>query len=168
MFYLASSQVKGKDFGWEHGKMVNGNRYHWKCKWCNFVGHSGGVTRLKKHLAGGWQVTPCAKVPRDISNTMNKYLLELRKKRLFNRKREREQDDINETNIECPRLDISVDEDRGQVGLSIQVTNHTEQSGRAAKSFESDSQHSRASYPRSNFAIQQFNIDMAKVNDGLI
>lgn len=143
--------------------MINGNRYHWKCKWCNFVGRSGGVTRLKKHLAGGWQVTPCAKVPRNISNTMNNYLIQLRNKRLFNRKRKWEQDDIDEPIPEVPPINMSFEVDHGQVGLSLVVTNGTEQSGRAAKNFETDSQQSRDSYLGSKFAIQQLNTDIAKV-----
>ncbi|MQL84712.1 hypothetical protein Taro_017222 [Colocasia esculenta] len=40
------------DIGWQHGIMLE-NRHNFKCNYCGFTGQGGGVSRLKKHLAGG-------------------------------------------------------------------------------------------------------------------
>ncbi|MQL90352.1 hypothetical protein Taro_022950 [Colocasia esculenta] len=40
------------DIRWQHGTML-GSRHNFKCNYCSFTGQGGGVSRLKKHIAGG-------------------------------------------------------------------------------------------------------------------
>jgi len=44
-------QVAEEDPGWAHCQMVGGSRRRVKCNYC-YKEISGGVTRLKQHLAG--------------------------------------------------------------------------------------------------------------------
>jgi BED zinc finger len=52
--------------GWAYGKMINGNRQHWQCNWCGLTRFGGGVTRLKRHLAGDLDVRQCPNAPVDV------------------------------------------------------------------------------------------------------
>ena len=53
------------DPGWEHGIEVDG-RMKVKCRYCGIIS-SGGIYRLKHHLAGTKENTePCSKVPEDV------------------------------------------------------------------------------------------------------
>uniref|UniRef100_A0A2N9ENN1 BED-type domain-containing protein n=1 Tax=Fagus sylvatica TaxID=28930 RepID=A0A2N9ENN1_FAGSY len=53
------------DPGWEHGIEVDG-RMKVKCRYCGII-RSGGIYRLKHHLAGTRENTePCSKVPEDV------------------------------------------------------------------------------------------------------
>lgn len=72
---------KTRDIGWDHGEIVDGNRFHWMCNWCGLIRYGGGVSRLKNHLAGTSHVRKCPKVPADISKSIMNHLIEKRKRR---------------------------------------------------------------------------------------
>lgn len=62
---------KEEDYGWQQRQIVGGNRFHWKCKYCNKVRMSRGVTCLKKHIARGFsQVSKCPKVSEKIRHAI--------------------------------------------------------------------------------------------------
>ncbi|TVU34114.1 hypothetical protein EJB05_15943 [Eragrostis curvula] len=75
---------KSKDMGWKYGIMIDENRQHWKCMYCGLIRYGGGVSRLKRHLAGDLDVKMCPKVPADVAEEIREHL---RKKRERRRKR---------------------------------------------------------------------------------
>jgi hypothetical protein len=70
--------------GWKYGIMIDENRQHWKCMYCGLIRYGGGVSRLKRHLAGDLDVKMCSKVPADVVEEIREHL---RKKRERRRKR---------------------------------------------------------------------------------
>ncbi|XP_042393311.1 PHD finger protein EHD3-like isoform X2 [Zingiber officinale] len=70
-----------RDIGWDHGEIVDGNRFHWMCNWCGLIRYGGGVSRLKNHLAGTSHVRKCPNVPADISKSIMNHLIEKSKRR---------------------------------------------------------------------------------------
>ncbi|KAL6185875.1 hypothetical protein ACLB2K_041997 [Fragaria x ananassa] len=61
---MASS--RGIDPAWKYATVIEGNRYGTKCKFCESIFQSGGITRLKSHLLGydaHKSVKKCEKVP---------------------------------------------------------------------------------------------------------
>ncbi|XP_074573313.1 PHD finger protein EHD3-like [Curcuma longa] len=70
-----------RDIGWDHGEIVDGNRFHWMCNWCGLIRYGGGVSRLKNHLAGTSHVRKCPNVPADISKSIKNHLIEKSKRR---------------------------------------------------------------------------------------
>ncbi|KAL5710232.1 hypothetical protein ACHQM5_020821 [Ranunculus cassubicifolius] len=65
---------RSDDPGWEHGTMVNGNKDHVKCKYCDKV-TKGGIRRHKLHLVGGFsEVLKCESVPEDVSTSINNFI----------------------------------------------------------------------------------------------
>lgn len=76
-----------KDPWWVHAERLEGNRTHWKCKYCNQVFKGGGVSRLKMHIAGfAGDIVSCLAVPQEIRETI-KAELEKQGKKLEPRKR---------------------------------------------------------------------------------
>ncbi|CAL4956210.1 unnamed protein product [Urochloa decumbens] len=75
---------KSRDMGWKYGIMIDENRQHWKCMYCGLIRYGGGVSRLKRHLAGDLDVKMCPKVPADVVEEIREHL---RKKRERRRKR---------------------------------------------------------------------------------
>ncbi|XP_062201913.1 uncharacterized protein LOC133904415 isoform X2 [Phragmites australis] len=75
---------KSRDMGWKYGIMIDENRQHWKCMYCGLTRYGGGVSRLKRHLAGDLDVKMCPKVPVDVAEEIRQHL---RKKRERRRKR---------------------------------------------------------------------------------
>ncbi|MQM00736.1 hypothetical protein Taro_033477 [Colocasia esculenta] len=70
------------DIGWQHGVML-GSRHNFKCNYCSFTGQGGGVSRLKKHLAGGrlagyHDVQGCKMVPSEVKKLMIEHLKHVR------------------------------------------------------------------------------------------
>ncbi|MQL91343.1 hypothetical protein Taro_023953 [Colocasia esculenta] len=70
------------DIGWQHGIMLE-NRHNFKCNYCGFTGQGGGVSGLKKHLAGGrlagyYDVQGCKSVPREVKKLMIEHLKQVR------------------------------------------------------------------------------------------
>ncbi|MQM05641.1 hypothetical protein Taro_038459 [Colocasia esculenta] len=70
------------DIRWQHGVMLE-NRHNFKCNYCGFTGQGGGVSRLKKHLAGdrlaGYHdVQGCKMVPREVKKLMIEHLKHVR------------------------------------------------------------------------------------------
>ncbi|KAF5202722.1 hypothetical protein FRX31_007691, partial [Thalictrum thalictroides] len=62
-----------KDLAWEHGESLPNNSS--KCCYCAKVLKSGGVTRLKQHLAGkGNQVVACTACPKEVRAEMKRLL----------------------------------------------------------------------------------------------
>jgi BED zinc finger len=61
--------------GWAYGKMINGNRQHWQCNWCGLTRFGGGVTRLKRHLAGDLHVRQCPNAPADVVKEVRRNLI---------------------------------------------------------------------------------------------
>ncbi|MCX8840266.1 hypothetical protein NOL00_24975, partial [Vibrio parahaemolyticus] len=69
------SMIKSDDPGWMHGVAIGGNRQHTECKYCHKKLKSGGITRLKEHLAGGFKnVAACPSVPRQVREQMKGHL----------------------------------------------------------------------------------------------
>ncbi|KAM0900938.1 hypothetical protein ACQ4PT_020322 [Festuca glaucescens] len=72
---------KSRDIGWKHGIMIDENRQHWKCMYCHLTRYGGGVSRLKRHLAGDLDVKMCPKVPADIAEKIREHLQKKRERR---------------------------------------------------------------------------------------
>jgi hypothetical protein len=65
------SARKTIDSAWRHGKPMDNNRFGSICNYCGQVMKSGGVSRLKEHLAGGHKnVKDCPNVPREVRQEM--------------------------------------------------------------------------------------------------
>ncbi|XP_058091145.1 uncharacterized protein LOC131237418 [Magnolia sinica] len=63
------------DIGWTYGRPIPDNRFGSICNLCGHVLRSGGVTRLKEHLAGGYRnVVDCPKCPQDVREQMRTIL----------------------------------------------------------------------------------------------
>lgn len=67
--------------GWKYGIMIDENRQHWKCMYCGLIRYGGGVSRLKRHLAGDLDVKMCPKVPADVVEEIREHLRKKREKR---------------------------------------------------------------------------------------
>uniref|UniRef100_A0A453EV70 BED-type domain-containing protein n=2 Tax=Aegilops tauschii subsp. strangulata TaxID=200361 RepID=A0A453EV70_AEGTS len=72
---------KSRDIGWKHGIMIDENRQHWKCMYCHLTRYGGGVSRLKRHLAGDLDVKMCPKVPADVAENIREHLQKKRERR---------------------------------------------------------------------------------------
>ncbi|KAG8045036.1 hypothetical protein GUJ93_ZPchr0008g11792 [Zizania palustris] len=72
---------KSRDIGWKYGIMIDENRQHWKCMYCHMTRRGGGVSRLKRHLAGDLDVKVCPKVPADVSEKIREHMREKRARR---------------------------------------------------------------------------------------
>ncbi|MQL73402.1 hypothetical protein Taro_005759 [Colocasia esculenta] len=60
-----------------------GSRHNFKCNYCSFTGQGGGVSRLKKHLAGGrlagyHDMQGCKMVPSEVKKLMIEHLKHVR------------------------------------------------------------------------------------------
>lgn len=55
--------------------MINGNRQHWQCNWCGLTRFGGGVTRLKRHLAGDLDVRQCPNAPSEVVKEVRRNLI---------------------------------------------------------------------------------------------
>ena len=76
-----SRRIQNDDIGWQYGIVVDNNRHFFKCNYCGHLGREGGVSRLKKYLAGGRiagynEIHPCKNVPKDIKILMSQHLKE--------------------------------------------------------------------------------------------
>ncbi|MQM06197.1 hypothetical protein Taro_039015 [Colocasia esculenta] len=81
MFEMAPKRGSD-DIGWQHGIMLE-NRHNFKCNYCGFVGQGGGVSRLKKHLAGGrlagyHDVQGCKSVSKEVKKAMIEHIKQVR------------------------------------------------------------------------------------------
>ncbi|KAF8671056.1 hypothetical protein HU200_050335 [Digitaria exilis] len=72
---------KSRDMGWKYGIMIDENRQHWKCMYCGLIRYGGGVSRLKRHLAGDLDVKMCPKVPADVVEEIREHLRKKRERR---------------------------------------------------------------------------------------
>lgn len=78
------------DIGWKFGKMVENNRNKSQCIFCGKI-VSGGITRLKEHLAHKkGQVSSCPSVSGEVRELMMKHLKDYSKKQEDKRKRHEE------------------------------------------------------------------------------
>jgi len=93
--------------GWKYGIMIDENRQHWKCMYCGLIRYGGGVSRLKRHLAGDLDVKMCPKVPADVVEEIREHL---RKKRERRRKRTA-QNGGNSVKTKSSSDDANVEED---------------------------------------------------------
>ncbi|XP_020109664.1 uncharacterized protein LOC109725031 [Ananas comosus] len=94
---------RSEDYGWQHGQMIDTNRFHWKCNYCNMVGMGGGATRLKKHIAGGFsEVSNCPKIPQEIRHAMK---IELESSKLAKKKVRDDRDELDKRAAEYPPID---------------------------------------------------------------
>lgn len=92
-----------EDYGWQHGQIIGGNRFHWKCNYCDMKGFGGGVTRLKKHIAGGFsEVAKCPKVPQEIRHAMK---IELESAKIAKKKARDDRDELDKRAAEYPPTD---------------------------------------------------------------
>lgn len=74
------------DIGWEHGKMVGGQRHHVQCNYCQRT-MIGGITRFKKHLASkSGEIKGCEAVPKEVKETIRKHLATLKTKKPLDKK----------------------------------------------------------------------------------
>lgn len=67
----SGSGFGGQDPAWKYVIPVDGNKFGTTCKFCNSTFQSGGITRLKSHLAGydrHKSVKKCNSVPKEIKN----------------------------------------------------------------------------------------------------
>ncbi|KAJ6839849.1 PHD finger protein EHD3-like [Iris pallida] len=162
VFFMASGEGKIKDIGWEHGEMVvPGNRFSWKCKWCGLVRCSGGVTRLKKHLAGAKHISPCQKVPEHVARAMKDNLLELEKKQLERQIKKHTYITMMRPQLLC--LDTSVKREAGETNLDVQMSDATQQSERTAKSSKTAREQFRDSNQPSLLTSRRSKTNMAKM-----
>lgn len=77
------------DIGWEHGKMVGGQRHHVQCNYCHRT-MIGGITRFKKHLASrSGEIKGCEDVPKEVRETIRKHLATLKPKNSAEKKQRR-------------------------------------------------------------------------------
>ncbi|XP_008783326.1 PHD finger protein EHD3-like isoform X2 [Phoenix dactylifera] len=152
---------KGKirDIGWEHGVIVDGNRFHWKCNWCGLVRYGGGVSRLKQHIAGTCHVQKCQKVPEDVAKNMMNHLITKQKDR---RMKIAARKGIDKMKSKFHREDDLVGKDNVKVDLDMKGRNASQLSERATKQYGVASQRSRTATQRSRTTAQLFNIGMAK------
>ncbi|XP_058209973.1 uncharacterized protein LOC131323277 isoform X1 [Rhododendron vialii] len=78
------------DIGWKFGKMVENNRSRSQCIFCGKI-VSGGITRLKEHLAHKkGKVSSCPSVSGEVRELMMKHLKDNNKKQEDKRKRHEE------------------------------------------------------------------------------
>ncbi|MQM03966.1 hypothetical protein Taro_036754 [Colocasia esculenta] len=72
----SSSNPPSADPAWAHGIVVDMARRKVQCKYCNRV-LSGGVFRLKQHLAGiKGEVAPCSRVSAEVRQQFCQYMKE--------------------------------------------------------------------------------------------
>ncbi|MQL81841.1 hypothetical protein Taro_014303 [Colocasia esculenta] len=81
---MASKKGNSENIGWQHGTTL-GSRHNYKCNYCGHTGQGGGVSRLKKHLAGGrlagyHDVQGCKLVPAEVKRLMIEHLKGVRAK----------------------------------------------------------------------------------------
>ncbi|MQM02052.1 hypothetical protein Taro_034818 [Colocasia esculenta] len=75
---MAPKKDNNEDIGWQYGTAL-GSRHNYKCNYCGHTGQGGGVSRLKKHLAGGrlagyHDVQGCKSVPAEVKRLMIEHL----------------------------------------------------------------------------------------------
>ncbi|MQL99561.1 hypothetical protein Taro_032285 [Colocasia esculenta] len=75
---MAPKKAASEDIGWQHGTAI-GSRHNYKCNYCGHTGQGGGVSRLKKHLAGGrlagyQDVQGCKSVSAEVKRLMIEHL----------------------------------------------------------------------------------------------
>ncbi|MQL75939.1 hypothetical protein Taro_008327 [Colocasia esculenta] len=80
-----------EDIGWQDGTAL-GSRHNYKCNYCGHTGQGGGVSRLKKHLAGGrlagyHDVQGCKSMPTEVKRLMIEHLKGVRAETVTVRKR---------------------------------------------------------------------------------
>nr|XP_010905320.1 PHD finger protein EHD3 isoform X2 [Elaeis guineensis] len=150
---------KNRDIGWEHGVIVDGNRFHWKCNWCGLVRYGGGVSRLKQHIAGTCDVKKCQKVPEDVAKSMMNHLIAKQKDRMV---KIAGLNGIDMMNSKFDHENNLVDKDNLKLDLELQRRNASQLSKRATKQSGVASQRSRTGTQRSMTTTQLFKIGMAK------
>ena len=82
---MSSGSGKGgaRDIGWKHGRPLEGNKYGAICNYCGQVIRSGGVSRLKEHLAGGFKnVKDYPSVTKPVREEMRRVLAEAKSHKL--------------------------------------------------------------------------------------
>ncbi|MQM13850.1 hypothetical protein Taro_046777 [Colocasia esculenta] len=75
---MAPKKGNNEDIGWQHGTAL-GSRHNYKYNYCGHTEQGGGVSRLKKHLAGGrlagyHDVQGCKSVPAEVKRLMIEHL----------------------------------------------------------------------------------------------
>ncbi|MQL96777.1 hypothetical protein Taro_029452 [Colocasia esculenta] len=75
---MAPKKDNSEDIGWQHGTALD-SRHNYKCIYCGHTGQGGGISRLKKHLAGGrlaeyHDVQGCKSVPTEVKRLMVEHL----------------------------------------------------------------------------------------------
>ncbi|MQL99899.1 hypothetical protein Taro_032634 [Colocasia esculenta] len=111
---MAPKKSNSEDIGWQHGTTL-GSRHNYKCNYCSHTEQGGGVSRLKKHLAGGrlagyHDVQGCKSVLAEVKRLMIEHLkgvwAEMQRKRADREMqeriisgRQRDEDDDDEPEI---------------------------------------------------------------------
>ncbi|MQL97000.1 hypothetical protein Taro_029682, partial [Colocasia esculenta] len=124
---MAPKKGNSEDIGWQRGTTL-GSRHYYKCNYCGHTRQGGGVSRLKKHFAGGrltgyHDVQGCKSVPVEVKRLMIEHLkgvrAETQKKRADREMqeriisgRQRDEDDDDEPEIHAEYVP-NVPEQRG-------------------------------------------------------
>ncbi|MQM05238.1 hypothetical protein Taro_038047, partial [Colocasia esculenta] len=82
-----SPRGRSDDIGWQHGRMLEGKRHWFQCNYCNMEFHRGGVSCLKKYLAGGKgagysEVFGCPSVSYDVKIAIAQHLRQIRAEKM--------------------------------------------------------------------------------------
>lgn len=106
-----------RDPGWEHGTLIDKAKGKVKCKYCARE-TSGGVYRLKQHLAGGYPVVAkCKKCPVEVREHMKKCLALLKKKKKELRQERRDIEDLDNSDDSDHDDDDSLNKKRNNVKI---------------------------------------------------
>ncbi|XP_050379541.1 uncharacterized protein LOC126796867 [Argentina anserina] len=93
---MASSSGRGNDPAWKYAYPIEGNRNGTICVFCSSTFQSGGITRLKGHLAGydpHKSVKKCDKVPPEVKHEVTIWI---KKKQLAKQEKTVVEEDIRE------------------------------------------------------------------------
>eukprot|EP00267_Zea_mays_P047468 XP_020399931.1 uncharacterized protein LOC109942393 [Zea mays] len=131
-------KASSNDPGWKYGYWANlANRDQVTCTLCDTI-VSGGIKRLKQHLAGGYGDTKiCSKTTTAIRKEMRDYLESKRRKRaifLDDNEQQEEEEDVMVVDAAAESVQVQQDEPIESQGSKVQPS-----SGTAAK-------HRRATY----------------------
>ncbi len=81
--------ARSEDPGWLHGHVVNNDKQKTECKYCGKRMMSGGITRLKQHLVGGYSnVSRCKSCPTVVRDQMRELLKGTKSKKSDRTKRD--------------------------------------------------------------------------------
>ena len=103
-----------EDIGWRFAESIDGSRHKLSCRLCGKI-ITGGITRLKQHLAHQkGQVSGCPNVTTEIRTEMMRHLISVQEKK----KDKRKQTEEVEAQIRACRQQYGDDYDYGGIFIS--------------------------------------------------